>query len=173
MNEIARRDTIDSIIPICIDQRRIDPKTGQELVFFPSGKTMMLPPNIHSVPALLLPNSRYEVVLGNDIYKALGLPDPSNPSSGGGGGGGAAEGGGVLAEANRGEPQAFGFGGSGGIGGSAGVGGSSFASASYEFKPMGAMPENYTSNKIRDDGGSVVNHLMEQRRRQDTDLGFE
>lgn len=169
MNELTRRDALDLVIPVCVDQRRMDPKTGQEVVVFASGKTMMLPPNINSVPALLLPGNRYEVILGNDIYRTLNLPDPSNPSGAVGGSGGTG-GGGVFGEVNRGEPQAFDF---GSMSSSVAPANGSFVSANYEFKPMGALPETYKSNKIRDDGSSVVNQLMEQRRMQDADLGFD
>ena len=160
MNELTRWDTLDSVIPVCVDQRRVDPKTGQEIVVFRSGKTMLLPPNVNSVPALLMTGKRYELVLGNEIYAVLNLPDPSAGGAGPG----------VLKEVAQGEPQAFDF---GSMSSSVAPAGGSFASASYEFKPMGALPETYTSNKIRDDGNSVVNHLMAQRRRQDADLGFD
>jgi hypothetical protein len=52
---------------INVDKRRVDRKTGQVYVQLENGKEIMLPPNVHSVPALLIPNENYRVVYGRSI----------------------------------------------------------------------------------------------------------
>jgi len=52
---------------INVDKRRVDRKTGQVYVQLENGKEIMLPPNVHSVPALLIPNENYRVVYGKSI----------------------------------------------------------------------------------------------------------
>jgi len=52
---------------ICVDQRKQDPKTGQIFVILENGTQILLPPNIHSVPALLLVKKNYNVLLGDAI----------------------------------------------------------------------------------------------------------
>ena len=52
---------------ICIDNRKYDNKTGQIYVILEKGDHIVLPPNIHSVPALLLVKQNYSVVMGDDI----------------------------------------------------------------------------------------------------------
>ena len=52
---------------INVDKRRIDKRTGQVYVQLENGKEIMLPPNVHSVPALLLPKENYRVMYGKEI----------------------------------------------------------------------------------------------------------
>lgn len=52
---------------ICLDKRKQDPKTGQIYIILENGTQILLPPNVHSVPALLLVKQNYNVVLGDDI----------------------------------------------------------------------------------------------------------
>ena len=56
---------------ICIDKRTRDPKTNQMLIILENGKTVTLPPNVHSVPALLQVKKNYQVILGKDIITHL------------------------------------------------------------------------------------------------------
>ena len=51
---ISRAGLIDKLNAICIDKRTIDPQTGQIFIQLENGKKIMLPPNIQSVPALLV-----------------------------------------------------------------------------------------------------------------------
>ena len=57
----------DQLNFICIDKRKQDPKTGQIYIILENGTQILLPPNVHSVPALLLVKQNYNVVLGDDI----------------------------------------------------------------------------------------------------------
>ncbi len=56
---------------ICIDKRSRDPQTGQIRVHLENGKMIMMPPNVHSVPAMLLVKQNFKVVLGDDILPLL------------------------------------------------------------------------------------------------------
>ena len=55
---IAKFNFIDKINAICIDKRSIDKVSGQVFVQLENGKKIMLPPNVHSVPALLIVKNR-------------------------------------------------------------------------------------------------------------------
>ena len=54
---------------ICIDKRKLNPSTNQTFVVLDDGKQVLLPPNLQSVPALLLIHKDYSVVLGDDIIQ--------------------------------------------------------------------------------------------------------
>lgn len=77
---------------LCIDQRSRDPNTGQMYLVLDKGTKVLLPPNIDSVPALLLVTDKYRVVLGEDIYRHF-QPIVANQNN--------------LATGNNGEPTGF------------------------------------------------------------------
>lgn len=54
---------------ICIDKRRLDPATNQMKIILENGSQVILPPNIKSVPCLLLVNKNFQTILGGDIIK--------------------------------------------------------------------------------------------------------
>jgi hypothetical protein len=66
---LAKNGFSDKINSICIDKRAKDPITNQMIITIENGKKMTLPPNIHSVPSLLLINDKYKVLLGEDIIE--------------------------------------------------------------------------------------------------------
>ena len=66
---LAKNDLRNKISFICIDKRTRDPKNNQLYVLLENGTRVILPPNVHSVPALLLVRENYKVVLGDDIIK--------------------------------------------------------------------------------------------------------
>lgn len=69
----VKNNLVDKLHFINIDRRRLDPVSGQVYVVLENGNEIMLPPNVHSVPALLLVKENYRVILGDDIvqrYKA-------------------------------------------------------------------------------------------------------
>lgn len=66
---LVKGNMSDKISFICIDKRSIDPKTNQTFILLENGSKVILPPNIHSVPSLLLVNKSYKVILGDDIIK--------------------------------------------------------------------------------------------------------
>jgi hypothetical protein len=59
----------DNISFICIDQRKKDPVSNQTYVILQNGQKTLLPPNIHSVPSLLLVNDKFRVINGDDIIE--------------------------------------------------------------------------------------------------------
>jgi hypothetical protein len=64
---LAKNNLTDKLNFICIDKRQRDPKTGQTHIQLENGKTVILPPNVHNVPSLLLVKQNYRVVLGDEI----------------------------------------------------------------------------------------------------------
>jgi hypothetical protein len=54
---------------ICIDKRETNPKTGQMYIVLENGSKVIMPPNIHSVPSLLLVNKNYRVLMGGEILQ--------------------------------------------------------------------------------------------------------
>lgn len=66
---ISKNGFIDKINAICLDKRIVDPNTGQVFIQLENGKKIMLPPNVHSVPALLLVKQNYSTIYGKDILQ--------------------------------------------------------------------------------------------------------
>lgn len=77
---------------LCIDQRTKDPTSGQVYLILDRGTKVMLPPNIDSVPALLLVTDKYRVLQGEDIYRHF-QPIVANQNN--------------LATGDNGEPMGF------------------------------------------------------------------
>ena len=66
---LVKGNIYEKISFICIDKRSIDAKTNQTYILLENGSKVVLPPNIHSVPSLLLVNNNYKVILGDEIIK--------------------------------------------------------------------------------------------------------
>ena len=66
---LVKANMSDRISFICIDKRVKDPKTHQTYVILENGSKVIVPPNIHSVPALLLVNQKYRVIMGDEIMQ--------------------------------------------------------------------------------------------------------
>lgn len=64
---LVKGNLTDKISFICIDKRFFDKKTNQTKISTENGLTTVLPPNVHSVPALLLVNQNYQLLLGDNI----------------------------------------------------------------------------------------------------------
>ena len=54
---------------ICIDKRVRDPKNNQQYIVLENGSKVIMPPNIHSVPSLLLIKQNYRLLMGDDILQ--------------------------------------------------------------------------------------------------------
>lgn len=63
----AKNNLTDKVSFICVDKRIVDSKTGYTHIILENGKKVLLPPNIHHVPSLLLTKQNYKVVLGDNI----------------------------------------------------------------------------------------------------------
>jgi hypothetical protein len=59
----------DKISFICIDKRTRDSKTNQQFIILENGTKVVMPPNLHNVPALLLVNQNYRFIYGDEIIK--------------------------------------------------------------------------------------------------------
>lgn len=71
LDYITKNGLIDQLNCICIDKRTTDPTTGQLYVERDNGKYIMIPPNIHAVPALLIAKENYRTVYAKDIITYL------------------------------------------------------------------------------------------------------
>lgn len=71
LQTLAKVNMTDKINFVCIDKRTKDPKTNQSYVVLENGGKVILPPNIHNVPSLLLIKQKYKILLGDDILKHL------------------------------------------------------------------------------------------------------
>ena len=68
---LAKEALTNKLNFICIDRRTRDPKTGQIHILLENGKPLLMPPNVHSVPALLLTKQNFKVILGEEIVQYL------------------------------------------------------------------------------------------------------
>ena len=68
---LVKENLTDSLNCICIDKRSRDQKTGQIYVHLENGSKLLMPPNVHSVPALLMIKQNFRVVLGDEILPIL------------------------------------------------------------------------------------------------------
>jgi hypothetical protein len=66
---LVKGELSNKISFVCIDNRRKDMNTGQTYIFLENGSKVVMPPNLHSVPALLLIKENYRIILGDDIIK--------------------------------------------------------------------------------------------------------
>jgi hypothetical protein len=68
---LVKENLTNQLNCVCIDKRQRDAFTNQTYILLEDGKKIMLPPNVHSVPALLLVKQNYRVVLGDEILPIL------------------------------------------------------------------------------------------------------
>lgn len=66
---LVKGGIVESLSCICIDKRTRNPKTNQISIMLENGKQAIMPPNLKYVPALLLVNDNYKLVLGSDIIR--------------------------------------------------------------------------------------------------------
>ncbi len=64
---LVKNDIIDKISCICIDKRIKDKQNGQTYIYLENGSKIIFPPNIQSVPSLLLVNNQYKIITGDAI----------------------------------------------------------------------------------------------------------
>jgi hypothetical protein len=67
LNYLVKGNMTDSLSFICVDKRERDKQNNQLYIILENGKRVMMPPHVHSVPALLQVKNNYNVILGNDI----------------------------------------------------------------------------------------------------------
>jgi len=66
---LVKANMSEKISFICIDKRTRDNKTNQILITLENGSKVVLPPNVQSVPSLLLVKHGYKIIIGDDIIK--------------------------------------------------------------------------------------------------------
>jgi hypothetical protein len=69
LQTLTKGNLVDKISFICIDKRTKDPKSNQVYLYLENGGKVIMPPNLHSVPALLLVKDRYRIILGDQIMQ--------------------------------------------------------------------------------------------------------
>ena len=69
LQTLVKGNLSDKLSFICIDKRELDKKTNQTYILLENGGKVILPPNIHSVPALLLIKENFRIIQGSDIVK--------------------------------------------------------------------------------------------------------
>ena len=71
LQTLVKSNLTNKISFVCIDKRTRDPTNGQVYISLENGGKVVMPPNVHSVPALLLIKQQYRVIMGDDILKYL------------------------------------------------------------------------------------------------------
>jgi hypothetical protein len=66
---LVKNNLSDKLSFICIDKRSKDPKNGQTYIHLENGSKVVFPPNVHSVPTLLLINDKYRLLMGDEILQ--------------------------------------------------------------------------------------------------------
>jgi len=66
---IVKGNLTEKLNFLCIDKREKDVNNNQIYIVLEDGKKVIMPPNIQSVPALLLVKHGYRVLLGDDIIQ--------------------------------------------------------------------------------------------------------
>lgn len=64
---LAKNNVLNKLNCLCVDNRVRNKMTNQTLIVLENGKQIPLPPNVYSVPSLLLVNEKYRVLIGNEI----------------------------------------------------------------------------------------------------------
>jgi len=67
LNFFVKNNLTDKVSFVCIDKRKQDQNTGQLYIILENGTQILLPPNVHSVPSLLLVKQNYNVIIGDNI----------------------------------------------------------------------------------------------------------
>lgn len=66
---VVKHDLVKSLNCICVDKRKIDPQSGQIQITLENGTSVLMPPNVHSVPTLMLVKENYRVISGKAIIE--------------------------------------------------------------------------------------------------------
>ena len=70
---LSKGGLLEKVNAFNIDKRIRDDKTNQTMIVMENGQKVLLPPNIHSVPALLLINNNYKVLFAFSIIIVFAL----------------------------------------------------------------------------------------------------
>lgn len=147
---LVKANLTNEINFICIDKRGRDPNTNQLFVILENGDRVLMPPNVHSVPSLLLVKEQYRVIYGDDVLKHYESRIVNDK---------------MTATNFNGEPMGYSLGASNGSA-------LNSLSASYSGRQsIITPPEEFSSNKIKGDD-NVLSSYEQSRKTQDTQLGL-
>jgi hypothetical protein len=148
---LVKANLTNEISFVCIDKRGRDPNTNQLFIITEGGERVLMPPNVHSVPAMLLVKEQYRVIYGDEIlqnYESRIVNDK------------------MTATNFNGEPMGY------SLGGNNGAGALNSLTSSYSGRQnIITPPEEFTSNKIKGDD-SIVSSYEQMRKAQDTQMGI-
>lgn len=71
LQSLGKTNLRETISFICIDNRYVDSKSNQPFIILENGKQVIMPPNLKQVPALLLVNDKFRILLGDSIIEHL------------------------------------------------------------------------------------------------------
>ncbi len=66
---LVKGNLSDKLSFICIDKRTKDAKTNQTYIKLENGSSVILPPNVQSVPSLLLIKNNFKILQGDEIIQ--------------------------------------------------------------------------------------------------------
>lgn len=66
---LVKGNLVNKLNFLCVDKRERDSSSNQIYLILENGKKVIMPPNVHNVPCLLLPRQGYRVILGDDIIQ--------------------------------------------------------------------------------------------------------
>ena len=148
---LVKANLTNEISFVCIDKRGRDPNTNQLFIITEGGERVLMPPNVHSVPAMLLVKEQYRVIYGDEIlqnYESRIVNDK------------------MTATNFNGEPMGY------SLGGNSGAGALNSLTSSYSGRQnIITPPEEFTSNKIKGDD-SIVSSYEQMRKAQDSQMGI-
>lgn len=72
LQHIVKNGLAEKLNCISVDKRTTNPMTKQTILQLANGQQVMLPPTIHSVPAMLLVKDGYRAIFGQDVLNHLG-----------------------------------------------------------------------------------------------------
>lgn len=64
---LVKNNMQDKLSYICIDKRKKDTSDNQTYIYLENGTRVIMPPNLHSVPGLLMVSNNYQLIYGDDI----------------------------------------------------------------------------------------------------------
>jgi len=152
---LVRANLTNELTFVCIDKRGRDPNTNQMFIIMENGDKILMPPNIHSVPAVLMTANNYKVIYGEEIIKHY---EPSIVNDK------------MMATNFNGEPSGFSLGGSF-LDNKSSMGIS--LNSTYNGRQMiNTPPPENGNNKIKDGDTAMTNQMEEIRKAQDAQLGI-
>jgi hypothetical protein len=153
---LVRANIVNEIACVCVDKRGRDPHTNQLYVVLDNGNKVIMPPHVHSVPAMLISSDNYRVVYGDDVAKMYESRVINNQ---------------MVATNFNGEPSGFSLSGLGSSLTSSGSAGLPLSMSYSGQTTINTPPTDYGSNKIKE-GDTSISNLEEIRQSQDAQLGI-